>query len=354
MNEANELRGILADQVERLLSDMVEKKVQEAAEAGQWPAELWQAIEENGLTRVVVPEDLGGVGGSWGDAEVVIRAAGRHQAPAPLVEGIVAGWLLSAGNIPMPEGPISIAPVRTDDVLTLEGGKLSGRATRVPWGRNAEHFAVLATSGSGMQVALVAADAAAIEEDSNLAAEPRDTVTFDNAAVLESAPVQLAADSLQHIGAMVRSAQIAGALEFLLAESVQYANDRIQFGRAIGKFQAVQQELARLAGETAASGAAAVAAFRATDRGDGDFEIAVAKIRASEAATTATSIAHQAHGAIGFTYEHALHFATRRLWSWRSEFGSEKRWSEALGRTLAGRGADALWPFLTERSAGGD
>jgi acyl-CoA dehydrogenase len=60
-------------------------------------------------------------------------------------------------------------------------------------------------------------------------------------------------------------------------------------------------------------------------------------------------VAHQAHGAIGFTYEHTLPFNTRRLWSWRAEFGGEAHWAEQLGREMAARGADQLWPFLASR-----
>ena len=60
-------------------------------------------------------------------------------------------------------------------------------------------------------------------------------------------------------------------------------------------------------------------------------------------------IAHQVHGAIGFTYEHALHFVTRRLWSWRTEFGAESLWAERIGRRAASRGAAALWSDLTAR-----
>ena len=68
-----------------------------------------------------------------------------------------------------------------------------------------------------------------------------------------------------------------------------------------------------------------------------------------DAVDRATSIAHQVHGAIGFTYEHSLHFATRRLWAWRSEFGSDAFWAEELGGAALARGADALWPDLTAR-----
>ena len=127
-----------------------------------------------------------------------------------------------------------------------------------------------------------------------------------------------------------------------------------QFGKPIGKFQAVQQNLAQLADEVAAVGAASTAACAAIDLAfsskeevDSLFRIAAAKARASEAAGKASSIAHQAHGAFGFTYEHILHFSTRRLWSWRAEYGSGDFWAEMLGRRVVEIGADQLWVHLT-------
>jgi acyl-CoA dehydrogenase len=144
----------------------------------------------------------------------------------------------------------------------------------------------------------------------------------------------------------MRSLAIAGALETLLAMCVDYAQTRVQFGRPIGKFQAIQQNLAILAGQAVAAGAAADIAAEAFTRGLPLAEIAAAKIRAGEAATIAAGIAHQIHGAIGFTQEHSLHFFTKRLWSWRDEFGNEAEWGLALGRLAASAGADRLWPDI--------
>jgi acyl-CoA dehydrogenase len=128
---------------------------------------------------------------------------------------------------------------------------------------------------------------------------------------------------------------------------VQYAGERVQFGRPIGRFQAVQQNLAVLAGQAAAATAAAEAAIEAAAQGLDALAIAAAKIRAGEAAGIGAAIAHQVHGAIGFTQEHSLHHATRRLWSWRDEFGSEAFWSRKLGATVAAAGADRLWQSIT-------
>ena len=100
---------------------------------------------------------------------------------------------------------------------------------------------------------------------------------------------------------------------------------------------------------TAAAGIAAANAFRAADRGDPAFEVAAAKVRTGEAAGLGAGIAHQCHGAIGFTYEHSLHFVTRRLWSWRAEFGAESHWAAHIGREVASRGGEELWPHVTGR-----
>jgi acyl-CoA dehydrogenase len=351
----SELRTMLGDMVTRLFTDLATKDLLESAETGHWPDKLWQALEENGLTLPLLPEDKGGAGGTWGDAYVVVRAAGRHAVPLPLPETIVGGWLLSGAGLAVPPGPLTLAPVQPDDSLRLrragDGWRLSGTAARVPWGERAGHVVAVTEVDGQPLVALVAAGSGQVTRDTNLAREPRDTLVYDGAAVIAAAPAGAAVprDATWLYGAMVRAAQMAGGLEYLRLQSVQYASERKQFGRAIGAFQAIQHELAILAGHAAAADMAAASAFRAADRGDPGFEIAVAKIRAGEAAGIAAGIAHQVHGAIGFTYEHALHFVTRRLWSWRAEFGGESAWAAELGRDVAGRGADALWPHLTAR-----
>jgi acyl-CoA dehydrogenase len=351
----NELRTILGDVVTRLFTERVTKEQLEAAETGAWPEALWQAVEENGLTWPLVPEDKGGAGGSWSDAFVVARAAGRHAVPLPIVETIVGSWLLSASGLDVPSGALTIAPVHREDRLRLtragSGWRLGGTAARVPWGRAVGHVVVVTEAEGRTMVALAARGAGQVKADQNLAREPRDTLIFDGAPLVAVAPVGggVPAQAVWLYGALVRSAQMAGGLDYLLRQASQYSTERRQFGKPIGSFQVIQQNLAVLAGHTAAAGTAAASAFRAADRGDAAFEIAVAKVRVGEAAGIGASIAHQVHGAIGFTYEHALQFATRRLWSWRAEFGGEGEWAAELGRSVAERGADALWPHLTAR-----
>ena len=336
----SDLRAMIAETVQRLLQDHVTKELLGAAETGTWPAALWDALEANGLTRPMSAD-----GGGAEAAYVILHAAGRCAAPVPIAETILAGWLLTGAGIEIPEGPLTVAPVGGGESLSLVGGRLSGTVTRVPWGRDATHAVVVVEQ----QVVLVSLASAQIRPDQNLAREPRDTIGFEGVTPVAVRPASVPADAVFLYGALVRSVQMAGALEFLLAQSVQYANERIQFGQPIGKFQAVQQQLAVLAEQVAAAAMAAEVAFRAADHGEARFEIAVAKARVSEAVEVATNVAHAVHGAIGFTYEHMLHFATRRLWAWRGEFGSESVWQRELGRAVLARGADHLWTDLTAR-----
>jgi acyl-CoA dehydrogenase len=350
-----DLSALLSPTVTRLFTDLVTKELIESAEKGAWPDKLWRALEEGGLTLPLVPEAAGGAGGTWADAHVVVRAAGKHAAPVPLAETIAAGWLLAQAGLEVPLGPLTLAPVREGERLRLTrsggGWLVSGTVTGVPWGAAASHVVVAAESDGAPMLALVGAAAAVVTADRNLALEPRDTLAFDATPVVAAAPAgpRATADAVIGLGAMLRAAQMAGALESLLEQSARYVTERKQFGRPIGAFQAIQHNLAILAGHVAAAGIAAESAFVAADRGDPAFEVAVAKIRVGEAAGVGAGIAHQAHGAIGFTYEHSLHFSTRRLWSWRAEFGSESRWAMRLGAQVAATGADRLWPDLTAR-----
>jgi acyl-CoA dehydrogenase len=347
--------SIIVDTVSRIFTDLCEPATINAAEEGQWPQALWDALEENGLTLTWVPDTLGGAGAEMLDGFAVLNAAGRAAAPVPLAETLLAGWLLAQAGIAAPPGPMTIAPVFTDGHIELTpDGRLRGRARQVPFARNAGHIAVLASQGGSPAVALVATEGLAISPGKSLAGEPRDTVSFDGAsAVASGAAAGLDPHGLIRLGAAARAQQMAGALAHILDQSVQWSLDRVQFGRPIAKFQAVQHNLAQLAGEVAAAGAAADAAAEAIAR-DGlgselvAAEVAIAKCRVGEAAGTGAAIAHQVHGAMGFTYEHSLHHATRRLWAWREEFGNEAHWATELGRLVAGRGADALWPFITE------
>jgi len=347
----SEMRNDLLKTVDRIFEEHCPRAVRESAEAGEWPAALWQALEEVGLTRAVLPEEAGGSGLDFDDAMVALRRSAYHAAPVPLAETMLAGRLLAAAGMAVPSGALTVAPAHRDDRFVLMQGAsavtLSGRARRVPWGNLCAHAVVAGElEGKGV-LGLVATAGAARSVEKNLAGEPRALLEFDAVPLVACMALDDARTRLEAEGALLRSVQMAGALERTLEYSLQYANERVQFGRPIAKFQAVQHMLAQLAGQVAAASAAVDAAVEASSLAPEEFAVAVAKSRAGEAAGKGAEIAHQVHGAMGYTREHNLHYGTRRLWSWRDEFGNETYWQSRLGRAVAEQGADALWPMLS-------
>jgi alkylation response protein AidB-like acyl-CoA dehydrogenase len=349
---------MLLESMGRLFEDHCTKAVADAAEAGTFPDALWRAVSETGVP-------LAGVAGSeveWSDLYAVLRVAGRFAAPIPLAETMLAAWAASFAGFTVDEGPMTVGPVRAGETLRLErdgnGWRLFGRASRVPWGKQASNLAFMTTDpdgntmivfGDGVQGARLPTG------ESNIAGEPRYTYDFQGLALSgnEVAPAGPGVDqaALYRRGALARAVMMAGAMERALDTAVTYAGERKQFGRPIGKFQAVQQNLAVMAGQVAAAGAAAdagVEALSIDDVAKQEFLVAIAKTRVGDAATLASEIAHQVHGAIGFTKEYSLQLSTRRLWSWRDEFGGETEWAAKVGAYVCAGGADALWPTLTD------
>ncbi|HZS85163.1 MAG TPA: acyl-CoA dehydrogenase family protein [Stellaceae bacterium] len=331
---------------DRLFAGQVTPPLHAAAEAGTFPEALWRAVAEAGFAEALAAgAGLAGLP----EAVAILRAAGRRAAPLPLAEAMLARWSLGAAGTDLPpQAVLTLAPVEIDERVAAErlanGWRLRGALSFVPWARAATHLVLVAAGG----LFLLPAAGLAPRHDRNLAGEPRDHLALD--AVAERLSLAAGRDPalLYPLGALCRAAQMAGALEGALALATQYANDRVQFGRPIGKLQAIQQQLAQMAEEAAAAGVAVdAAAAHIAAGGDAAFAAAIAKIRAGEAAGKAAEIAHQVHGAIGFTHEHPLHRLTRRLWSWRDEFGNEGFWALALGRRMAAQGAEAFWPAMT-------
>ena len=347
----SETRDLLREAAGRLFEKHCGAETMRRADGGEFPQALWRALTDAGYTSALVPESAGGAGLDMADALSLLLSAGRHAVPAPLAETMLAGWLLSAASLQIPEGPLTVAPVRDGERLRARrdgaAWRIDGAATRVPWGRQCGTIAVIAESEGESVVALVAAADCALKDGRNLAGEPRDDLVFSGTKPLQAGMSPIGVDALLALGAVARSAQIAGALQSVLETTARYARERVQFGRPIGRFQAVQQNLAVLAGQAAAATAAAEAAIEVAARDLDSPVVAAAKIRAGEAAGIGAAIAHQMHGAIGFTQEHRLHYFTRRLWSWRDEFGSEAVWARRLGGTVAAAGADRLWYGIT-------
>ena len=266
----------------------------------------------------------------------------------------MANWLLSAVGLPLIEKSMTIAANDKGKELqfteTADGWFISGVVCNVPWARFANIIVVEGISHQGNMVAIVDSSICKIEHSQNLAGEPRDTLYFnnvfvkkDNVSIFENYNEQ----TYLYQGALMRAVQMAGALEKILDLTVTYSKERIQFGRSIAKFQAVQQQIAILAGEVTASKSITDLAITSFASGEGEKQIMAAKIRVGEATSIGVPIAHQIHGAIGFTDEHTLHHSSKRLWSWRDEFGNESFWANKLGLEVLNVGADHVWSYVT-------
>jgi acyl-CoA dehydrogenase len=339
---------LITSTAEKILADTCTFAVIEQAETDGWAPSVWEPLAEAGMPYVGVSEQAGGVGGTVPDALSLLRLIGRYAAPVPLAEnGLLAGWLLELAGLGLEEAVSTIIPGTALDTVRLEGSVLTGIAHEVPWARNAEAVVALLEDGSGSKVAVIDPRETRIEPQTNLAGEPRDTVHFDSTPVRHLARVDLTRADFDRRGALTRTQLMAGALERMYELTVAYTAERQQFGRPVSRFQLVQAHLVHLAQDMALLCLAADAAARAAGGGDAAFEIGAARVIACAAATTATRVAHQAHGAMGMTREYPLHHFSRRLWSWRREFGQEHDWRMDVGRQASRGSADGLYSLVT-------
>ncbi|MBQ1767114.1 MAG: acyl-CoA dehydrogenase family protein [Aquincola sp.] len=343
------MRELFESTIERLLADAATPAVTLAAEGGHWPEALWEAVEASGFAFAAAPEAAGGAGASWDDLFVVLRACGRHGAPVPLPEALLANALLAQCGLQPVGGVLSFSTSRA----ALQGNTASGVLSDVPWGRHATHVIALCADQPSPTLLLLPTTGVRCTPTLNLAGEPRDTLHLEGVVPLARAPLPAGVphDVLMLGGALLRSAQTAGALQAVLDMTTGYASERTQFGRPIGAFQAIQHQIAVLAEYTAmASVAAEAACVESNGSAQGGYarlSVAAAKVCSAEAAGVVAAIAHAVHGAIGFTHEHTLHMLTRRLWAWRSEYGSLTHWSQALGSAACAAGSQGLWPAIT-------
>ncbi|WNC17492.1 acyl-CoA dehydrogenase family protein [Brevibacillus brevis] len=350
-----DLTKMLVKSTTKIMKDICTKEFIDEAERGRWAAELWEVLSEAGMLTVAVPEELDGTGGTFAEAYEILRLAGKYAAPIPLAETYMGNWIMADLGLAATCEPLAILANEGEPFQFKKEGagwSVTGKARSVPWGRHARLLLVLGETETGSVLALMSPTEAKVTTGQNLAGEPRDTM------VLEAAPVAdehlFAVDARQvhsrllSTGALCRSVMMAGALERIAELTVKYTTERSQFGRPLHRFQAIQHHLASLAGETAAANTAASYAVAASRRGPDEKAIAMAKIRINEAAGIVAPVAHQVHGAIGFTHEHVLHQCTRRVLAWRDEWGTETQWAEKLAEQLMLLEENGLWPYLSE------
>lgn len=354
----DDIQTMLQDSANALFSDIVTAEALQRAESGEFLRDMWSAVAAQGFTLALRGEDTGGSAMTWEQVYPLLHAAGRYSLPLPMAETLLANALLDLAGCAETDGAtvMTIASASGDTIAgKRDTAVISATLANLPFARHAQRIVIVADIQSIPHLGWVnvagpgvAMGSSPTPDGLNIARETRDTVTLQAAPLYEWRPAaRLGAGAVIRYGAMLRAAQMAGAIERILEQTVAYAGERSQFGRPLAKFQAIQHHIAQLGCEAGAVATAAAYAFAQADQGNADLAIAAAKIRAGRAAGQAAALAHAVHGAIGFTYEHSLQYATRRLWSWRSEYGSHGWWSRRLGQAVCAQGADAWWPIAT-------
>ena len=301
----------LLDPFARMLDAALPAAVVRTLESGGDAAPIWQALVESGFLDALVDEDHGGVGLTLAEVMPLIMALGARAVPLPVAETMVARALLASAGVAAPEGPIAIA---TSTAWPVSGGLL------------ADH--VLIDDGASLYLC-------SAETVRPVATGARHDTAARLTGPVEGMVVARPEEGLRPVMAVLRAGLIAGAAERVTEMSAEYANSRVQFGKPIGKQQAMQQMLSvmaedmvacRLAAQLGASDGLRVSPVAA----------ATAKITTSAAAARLANSAHAVHGAIGISEEYDLQLLTRRLHEWRMVDGSEGWWSQALGMARLG------------------
>lgn len=301
---------------------------------------LWSSMQDAGFPLALLPEDQGGFGFTAREAFIPVWVAASHAIASPLGETMLANWLLGRAGVDPVDGPAGIVIVPTDG------------STVVPFGRHLRSILMVSDKVGETTLSLYRPRADDWTMGTTHAGEAQDILSLPANAEVLRIDVSLPTLVIEAILATLRSVQMAGAIDAVANMCLRYCEERKQFGRSLGKFQAIQHQLAVLASNGCAAATAADMATAAFDKLSADpdqFVIiaAAAKVRTSEAATEVAAIAHQVHGAIGFSQEYPLHHLTRRLWGWRDAGGAEMYWAEQLGKWARDCPSEDFWPALT-------
>lgn len=312
---------MFAEAIESILAEQCTPAVVRAIEGGASPQVLAAAIADAGFHKLLAPEDQGGGGAGWREFFDVVALCGAYAVPLPLAQTLAACAIIPHPQ-QLPAGLLTFAP------SLARGPDGSLHALHVPAARTASH--VIAADDDTL-VLLSVAEAHQLPNGvhGSLAASLRWKTGAGKPLTAQVGPEQF-----QALGALLHAGLLAGAAKRAFDLTMAYANERTQFGKPIGRFQAIQHQLSVMAEHVAAARMAAEAGFACQGPFPTVAACAVAKARTSEAAQLVASIAHAVHGAIGVTKEYDLQLYTRRLHEWRTMHGSEAHWHRLLGRLV--------------------
>ena len=333
---------IILDSLEKvLIAQATTEQVNEIDHGADWGF-LWQHIENNGFVNLMLDESHEGASISFQSLSEYARLCGKLALPSPLIQSII--FKRCHENV---FGEHDLLPItfaikkQTDDSKILS-------AENIPFGKFSKTVLIYELHTEHKQIALLPIHAATNTDSGFKSLSYVDCDWEDGLA--EAVKLDSPYD-WHSIGAAVTASLISGALESLLELTLQYAKDRKQFGRAIGKFQAIQQQISVLTELAAVAKTAAQLAFQTENIEQLDqLQCAIAKAQCSVAATKCVKIAHAIHGAIGVTAEYQLQLFTRRLLEWSHDYGNAEYWHGIIGEDLIRHDAKRTLHFLTQHA----
>lgn len=365
-NETEQLRAAVHQYCVRYWS---EAQVRDVMESSGVPDKPWQTLgSELGVLGLGIPEEWDGSGGGLPELAVVAEEFGRSLVPLPWLSTAVATWLLTSLGDSAPQrflseisagdhrvalvGPIDGNWSRQAESLTAvesrSGWTLSGTAKHVIDGPVVDRLLVIADDG---RLLLVDAD----DNRVTITATPTLDLTRTQAHVsFDDAPAELlgatdeAIERVRHVAGILTSAESNGAAAAMLDAAVDYAKTRIQFGRAIGSFQAVKHRLVDMYVELEhARSATTYAAWAygspsdASGHDDRDTTSGVAHVLATQAVKTVTTGAIQVFAGIAITWEHSAHLYYKRGVTNPALWGGGSAYRQLLGDRVLGAPAAA-------------
>jgi len=340
-----------------------------------YDTELWRTAAELDLLGLLIPEEFGGAGAGLPEMSVVLHELGRRAVPLPVISSaVLAPTALLAGDnrdlaaelLPalatgqrraavLTGGPDGQPEPRTWAMSWVGHGEqvvLDGVAGFVLDAPGADDLIVAARGADGLLVAAVAAQDATVtaiattDQTRRLGTVTCDGVVVPAARVLASgAAADRVAARLQSVAAYAIACDALGLAERTMEQTADYAQVRQQFGRAIGSFQAIKHMCADMAVAVECSRAGLSLALDALNgQPEDSAAVSTAKAFACDSAVRVCTDAVQAHGGIGFTWEHDAHIWLKRALLDRALFGSPS-WHRR-------RVADAVLPAETALPVG--
>lgn len=321
--------------------------------------ERWSALVDTGLDRIGISEQHNGSGGDLADIASVVSTLARFNSSPLLAESsMLAAWALSECGLDLPALDRTGRAIRLTAAFdagqcptaerTAKGWQVTGQLRDVPYLREADLVVMPVLLGHQLGILQLPVSKLQIECGENWAGESRDCASMHELTFALDAvapvPENFSLVTLKTRGALVRALQISGALQAIRDLSVQYANDRVQFGKPLAAMQVIQSYLARIAEQVLFAEAAVSTAIGSPS----EWNCGIAKAVTGRAGMEVAQLAHQIHGAIGMSGEYPLGRYSARVWAWSEEYGRSDDWEAQLGCSLFHTTAPSIWRSIVD------